>query len=83
MQYLLRQWAFVNNMLWDPIEVFNCEGERIYSEMNTGSWWWEEQVFICIDTSAKTIFQLTWLIRLIWLISPISLVSPVIQTEGL
>ena len=47
-QYLLRQRAFVNNMLWDPIEVFNCEGERIYSEMNTGSWWWEEQVFICI-----------------------------------
>ena len=34
-------------------------------------------------TSAKTIFQLTWLIRLIRLISPISLVSPVIQTEGL
>ena len=38
-QYLPRQRALVNNMLWDPIEVFNCEGERIYCEMNTGSWW--------------------------------------------
>ena len=26
-QYLLGQQAFVNNMLWDPIEVFNCKGE--------------------------------------------------------
>ena len=47
-QYLLRQRPLVNNMLWDPIEVFNCGGERIYSEINTGSWWWEEQVLICI-----------------------------------
>ena len=37
-QYLLRQRPLVNNMLWDPIEVFNCGGERIYSEINTGSW---------------------------------------------
>ena len=44
-QYLLRQRAFVNNMLWAPIKVFNNKGERVYSGMNTASWWWEEQVF--------------------------------------
>jgi hypothetical protein len=44
-QYLLRQRAFVNNMLWAPVQAFNDEGERMYSEINTGSWWWEEQVF--------------------------------------
>ena len=38
-QYLLRQRAFVNNMLWAPIQAFNDEGERMYSEINTGSWW--------------------------------------------
>ena len=47
-QYLLRQRAFVNNMLWEPIQVFNYEGERMYSEMNTASWWWKSRYVIPI-----------------------------------
>lgn len=43
-EYLLRQKAFVNNMMWAPIKIYNHNNDRIYSEMNTGSWWWEQQV---------------------------------------
>ena len=43
-QYLLRQRAFVSHMLWEPVQVFNSDKERIYSEMNTGTWWWDQQV---------------------------------------
>ena len=43
-KYLLRQRAFVNYMLWAPVRSFNHEGEPLYSQMNTGSWWWAEQV---------------------------------------
>jgi len=47
-QYLLCQWAFVDHMLWKPVEVFNKDGERIYSELNTGSWWWDQQVCLLV-----------------------------------
>ena len=43
-KYLLRQRAFVNYMLWAPVRSFNHKGEPLYSEMNTGSWWWAEQL---------------------------------------
>ena len=43
-QYLLKPRAFVDDMLWAPVKVFNNNQERIYSEMNTAEWWWEEQV---------------------------------------
>ena len=42
-QYLLRQRAFVKNMVWAPVKVF-VNDEREYSEMNTGTWWWDQQV---------------------------------------
>ena len=44
-QYLLRQRAFVKHILWESIKVFNKDKERIYSEMNTATWWWDQQVF--------------------------------------
>ena len=36
-QYLLKQRAFVCNMLWEPVKIFNMDNERIYTEMNTGT----------------------------------------------
>ena len=44
-KYLLRHRAFVNHMLWEPVKVFNEFGEQEYSEMNSGTWWWEQQVY--------------------------------------
>ncbi|KAF8451274.1 hypothetical protein BGX38DRAFT_497654 [Terfezia claveryi] len=42
-KYLLRQRAYVTHMLWEPVKLFNKDNERIYSEMNMGSWWWDQQ----------------------------------------
>ena len=38
-QYLLRQRAYVDHMLWEPVQVINTDGDRIYSEINTADWW--------------------------------------------
>jgi len=54
-QYLLRQRAFVEHMLWKPVQLFNKDGERIYSEMNTGSWWWDQQV--CFVVTLNLIYD--------------------------
>jgi hypothetical protein len=43
-QYLLRQRAYVDHMLWEPVQVINTDGDRIYSEINTADWWWQQQV---------------------------------------
>jgi len=43
-QYLLWQRAFVCHMLWEPVKIFNKDNERIYAEMNAGTWWWYHQV---------------------------------------
>ena len=43
-RYLLRQRAFVKNTVWAPVQVYNDQDEREYSEMNTGTWWWDVQV---------------------------------------
>jgi len=31
-------------MLWEPVKICNMYNERIYTEMNTGTWWWDKQV---------------------------------------
>ncbi|KAF8415845.1 hypothetical protein EV426DRAFT_541641, partial [Tirmania nivea] len=41
-QYLLVQRAFVPHIVWEPVKVFNKDSERIYLELNTTSWWWDE-----------------------------------------
>jgi hypothetical protein len=42
-RYLLSQRAFRNNMVYGPVRVTDSAGDRVYSEMNTGDWWWETQ----------------------------------------
>jgi len=43
-QYLLKKRAFVCHMLQEPVKIFNMDNERIYSEMNRGTCWWDQQV---------------------------------------
>ena len=38
-------------MSWAPVQVFDCNGERMYSEMNTASWWWEQQLTLPVGTT--------------------------------
>ena len=46
-EYLLRQVTYVSHMLWGPHREYNNEGDRVYNEMNTPTWWEDNQV----DTS--------------------------------
>lgn len=43
--YLLRRKSYAKNMLWSPVREFDAVGERVYTEMNTASWWWDTQVY--------------------------------------
>lgn len=36
----------VENMKWAPEKVYNSKGDRLYSELWTGDWWWKMQVLI-------------------------------------
>lgn len=47
-RFLLYQRSFVEDLVYSPIKEFNAEGDRVYSEMHTGTWWWEAQVSRCI-----------------------------------
>ncbi|KAF8415391.1 hypothetical protein BGX38DRAFT_1281348 [Terfezia claveryi] len=67
-KYLLRQRAFVKHMLWEPVKLFNSDNERIYSELNTGSWWWDQQKQVPVGC---TVVRSFW--RRIKPISPTSL----------
>ena len=48
-QYLVSQPAFSNHVVWEPIHAKAYDGSRVYSELNTGDWWWEKQV-TCIPS---------------------------------
>ena len=43
-KYLLRRKSFDSHMVWAPILHFDNQGERVYTEMNSGTWWWDTQV---------------------------------------
>lgn len=42
--YLLRQKAFAEDLVFEPIREFDRQGCRVYTEMHTADWWWEMQV---------------------------------------
>ena len=44
LNYLLRRKLFASHMVWAPIHHFDCYGERVYTEMHSGTWWWDTQV---------------------------------------
>jgi hypothetical protein len=43
-RWLLRQPAYEDHLTYAPERHFNDAGERIYSEMHTADWWWDQQV---------------------------------------
>jgi hypothetical protein len=42
-RWLLEQPCHAENSVYGP-EIHTTEGRRVYSEMHTGKWWWQEQV---------------------------------------
>jgi hypothetical protein len=47
-KYLLRQKAYAADMVWGPQQEYDKGGNRVYSEMNTATWWEEKQVSFII-----------------------------------
>jgi hypothetical protein len=43
-RYLLRQIAYRDDFVYAPRREYDCEGQRVYSEMHTADWWWNVQV---------------------------------------
>ena len=46
LKYLLRRKSFAPHMIWAPVKNLDGRRERVYTEMNTASWWWDTQVWI-------------------------------------
>jgi hypothetical protein len=47
-RFLLGQKQFAKELVWAPVREYGHSGDRIYSEMHTANWWWNEQV--CLET---------------------------------
>jgi len=43
-EFLMQQPAFREHKSYAPAKEFNDAEERIYSEMKSSDWWWNEQV---------------------------------------
>jgi hypothetical protein len=43
MQFLLAHLPFQAHLDFEPVRLADSESRRIYSEMNTGDWWWDTQ----------------------------------------
>lgn len=52
-KYLLRQKPYEHYMLWGPTQEYNKEGQRVYNEINTGTWWEDNQVS-SLDVSCRS-----------------------------
>jgi len=44
LKYLLRRKSFAAHMCWAPVRHFDTQQDRVYTEMNTATWWWDMQV---------------------------------------
>ena len=52
-RYLVSQPTFAAHMTWAPIRTKAHDGSRVYTELNTGEWWWETQVSFGIYSSPR------------------------------
>ena len=42
-QFLLGHLPFAEHLDFAPVQLYDSADHRIYSEMNSGEWWWETQ----------------------------------------
>lgn len=45
LKYIVGNSRLQNHMKWAPEKHFNSKGERVFSELWTGDWWWRMQVY--------------------------------------
>ena len=43
-EFLMRQPVYRETMVYAPVQEFNSDGERMFSEIATANWWWRQQV---------------------------------------
>ena len=59
-RYLLQQKAYAQDMVWGPVKEYDKQGDRVYGEMHTATWWEDNQVgflMICVRYPTDYIFQ--------------------------
>ena len=44
LQEILEIPELADHCVWGPIKQRNSEGERVYTDMHSGDWWWKVQV---------------------------------------
>lgn len=45
--------SLAKDMKWAPEKLYNSKGERLYSELYSGNWWWETQVRSAANDTLK------------------------------
>ncbi|KAF8426429.1 hypothetical protein BGX38DRAFT_1278994 [Terfezia claveryi] len=50
-RYLLRQKAYAQYLVFKPQKDFDRQGNRVYTEMHTGDWWWDTQMTLPVASS--------------------------------
>ena len=53
LQEILDNPDIASSCVWAPLRQFNGDGQRVYTDMNTADWWWNNQVFPNIDLRSK------------------------------
>lgn len=43
-RFLVNQPAFAQYMRWEPVKIYNRHKTRVYRDVNSGKWWWQQQV---------------------------------------
>jgi hypothetical protein len=43
-KHFFRQPAYRELLIYKPVKDFNHDGQRVYSDLHTAKWWWEQQV---------------------------------------
>ena len=50
-QFLLAHLSFQAQLEFEPVRLLDSEGCQIYSKMNVGDWWWDEQDYLPIKAT--------------------------------
>jgi hypothetical protein len=49
LQEILENPALASQCIWAPKKEYNAEGDRVYTDMHSGDFWWDAQVLILIS----------------------------------
>ena len=59
MRFLLGHEPFQDNLVYAPVRVKTLDDVRVYTEMNTGDWWWDIQSQLSVGATVVPILIAT------------------------